>query len=202
MPEIQAIAKEVGLDPTLIERAASLVPAGEEGRMARLFGGPDKYQLEYTAAGTISQEGLGRVVDAIRRATGHHGKIEEALGSLEWQTVAEVSQINVTVSPRGELTSVRVTANRAGAGVLTFVFPVVAGLIGIGITGAIIEPSSVAGVIGVIVAPVSAGLLTARTLWSASTKHFRVKFRNLMDAVSRAVDENVQPPQLPADDES
>ena len=204
MQEIQAIAREVGLDPALVERAVAVTPAAPESAAARFFGGPQKYQLEYRAAGQLSNDGLSRVLDAIRQATGHHGTVEETLGALEWHTVGEVSHIVVTVSPREGETSVRVIADRGPASAVLFIVPLVIGAMGIGISGAIFEPTSLAGIAGVVAGPLTAAFITARTMWSITTKGFQKKLRNLMGATSRTVEENVQAPALhggPAKDE-
>lgn len=190
--EIQAIAREIGLDAELIERAAAALPATEESAAARFFGGPQRYRLEYTARGELSRDGLNRVVDSIRRTTGHQGKLEEALGSMEWQTVGELSQIAVRVSPHEGETSIQIIGDRSAASAVLFIVPMVIGAIGIGITGAVVEPTSVAGIVGVITGPLTAAFLTGRTIWATTTKRFRRKLRDLMDAVSRTVDENVQ----------
>ncbi len=192
--EIQAIAREIGLDAALIERAAAGILTTEESAAARLFGGPQKYRMEYIARGELSRDDLSRVVDAIRRSTGHQGKLKEALGSMEWQTVGELSQINVTVSPHEGETSIQIIGDRGAASAVLFIVPIVVGAIGIGITGAILEPTGVAGIAGVVAGPLAAAFLTARTIWATTTKRFRKKLRGLMDAVSRTVDENVQIP--------
>ncbi len=195
--EIQAIAAEIGLDPALIERAASLVPRTDEGKMVRLFGGPSVYQMEYVAQGEIAKEDMGKLVDAIRRATGQQGEVNEVLGSLEWKTVGEVSQILVTVSPRDGQTSIKILANRAGAGLMTFVFPGMAGLVSIGIAGAIIEPSTVPGVLSIIVAAMGGAFLTSRTIWKATTSRFRARLRELMGALSTTVEHSLEAPKEP-----
>lgn len=195
LAEIQAIAAEIGLEPGLVEQAASLVPRTGAGKMARLFGGPSVYQMEYSVAGEFPKDDFGKVVDAIRRITGHQGQVTEVLGSLEWQTVGEVSQILVTVSPRDGLTSVKILANRGPAAVLTFVFPGLAGLIGIGIAGAIIEPSTVPGVLSIIVAALGGAFLTSRTIWKATTARFRTRLRELMASLSTTVVHSLEEPK-------
>ena len=195
--DIQAIAAEIGLDPDLVERAASLVPRTDEGKMVRFFGGPSLYQMEYTAKGEIPREDMGKLVDAIRHVTGHQGEVTEVLGSLEWKTVGEVSQILVTVSPRDGQTSVKILANRGGAGVLTFLFPGFAGLVSIAIAGAIIEPSTVPGVLSIIVAAVGGAFLTSRTIWKATTSRFRARLHELMASLSTTVEHSLEPPKEP-----
>lgn len=193
--EIQAIASEIGLDPALVERAASLVPRTDEGRLARLFGGPSLYQMEFSAKGEISKEEFGKMIDAIRRVTGHQGQVTEVVGSLEWKTVGEVSQLLVSVSPREGQTIVRIMGDRGPAAVMTFLFPGLAGLIGIGIAGAIIEPSTVPGVLSIIVAAAGGAFLTSRTIWKATTTRFRARLHELMTSLSTTAERALMPPK-------
>lgn len=192
LEEIQAVATEIGLDPTLIERAASLLPKREVSRLARVFGGPSVYQMEYSAAEEISREDFGKIVDAIRRAAGHQGQVSEVLGALEWNTVGELSQIHVTVSPRDGQTAVRVLANRGPAGALTFIFPGLAGLLGFVISGAITEPSTAIDILSLAAIAMSGAFLTARTIWKTTTSRFRPRLLNIMQAVSGAVEHSLE----------
>jgi hypothetical protein len=194
LAEIRAIALEIGLDPALIERAVASLPTSSESTAARLLGGPQTYQLEYRVDAELPRERLSRVVDAIRQATGHQGKVTEALGSTEWETVGQLSQVHVTVSPREGETSVRLIADRGAAGVFLFVVPMSLGAIAIGIVGAIIEPTGAAEIIAVVATPLATGFLTARTLWAATTKAFKKKLQGLLEATSKAVDENLRSP--------
>ncbi|MGD2153421.1 MAG: hypothetical protein PVG79_09140 [Gemmatimonadales bacterium] len=190
--EIQAVAAEMGLDPASVERAAALLPAASAGMAVRIFGGPSLYQMEYTATGELSKDNLNRVVDAIRRVTSHQGKVSEVLGSLEWETVGELSQIHVTVTPREGQTTVRVLANRGPAGALTYFLPGLAGLLGIGIIGAITEPTTAVGVTSLVAGCLGGAFLTARTIFKSTTKRFRSRLRDLMDATSRAIGETLE----------
>ena len=189
--EIQAIAREVGLDPALVERAASVLPTAGEGRAARVFGGPDAYQLEYSASGEVPKEDFAKLVDAIRRATGHQGEATEVLGSLEWKTVGQVSQVHVTVSRREGRTHVRVIADRGGAAFLTYFVSTFGWLVGMGISGAVLEPSTAPAVIALVAAAVGGAFVTARTLWKTTTSRFRSQLSNLMGGLTRAVDESL-----------
>lgn len=200
LEEIQAVAAEIGLDPALVERAASLLPRTTTSRLARVFGGPSKYQLEYSAAEEISRDDFGKIVDAIRKAAGHQGEVSEVLGSLEWKTVGELSQIHVTVSPRDGQTFVRVLADRGPAGALTFIFPGLAGILGFVIAGAITEPSTALEILSLAAIAMSGAFLTARTIWKTTTSRFRPRLLNIMQAVSGAVESSLQSSPQERDD--
>ena len=200
LSEIKAAAGEVGLDPSLIDRAAAILPATTPGRAARFFGGTDKYRMEYTAPGVLSKDDFGRVIDAVRQATGNTGKVSEVLGALEWETVGWTSPIHVTVSSREEKTTIKVMADRGPTGAIHFgVIGIVGGFLSMGIAGAIIQPETLPGIVGLVAACFSGGLLAARTLWTTTGKGYRSILRRLMAGASKAIDDSVKPAQLPGD---
>jgi hypothetical protein len=200
LAEIKAVAGEVGLDPGLIDRVAAILPTATGGRAARFFGGTDKYRMEYTAPGILSREDFGQVIDALRQATGNTGKISEVLGALEWETVGETSPIHITVSSREEQTTVKVMGDRGPTGAVIFgVIGIVGGFLSMGIAGAIIQPETLPGIVGLVSACLGGGFLTARTIWTTTGKGYRAKLRRLMASASKAIDESVKPPALPGD---
>jgi hypothetical protein len=199
LTEIQAVAHEVGLDPAVVEQAAALLRTGDTSTLARLVGGPTRYEYLHSSEGEVPREDFGKLVEAIRRATGHQGEVSELLGSLEWKTVGEPSQIHVTVSPREGRTAVRVFADRGPAGILTGLLPGIAGLLAIGIGGAILEPNTVAGVGSLIGASLGGALLTGRTIWKATTTKFRARLGTLVGNLSQVVDESAEGAGAPAD---
>lgn len=187
LDEIVAAAGEAGIDPQAVVRAAALVPVAATPRRPFL-GGPERYQLEYRTPGVIAERHHADIVDSIRRTLGHHGTVASAFGGIEWHTEGWVSRITVTVVPRERGTAVRVMADRSAAVMLTFVLPTVGGLVGFGITGAILEPSGVLPIAGLFAATVGGGLLTARALWARGSRRFRRLLDRLMTNVSAAVD--------------
>lgn len=188
LSDIQAIAREVGLDPALVERAAAFVATSDQGPASVLFGAPTTYQLTYSAAGEVPKEELARLVDVIRQATGHHGAVEEVLGALEWKTVGQVSQTHVTVRPHEGRTSVHVSADRGGAAILTLVLPGTAWFIAMGITGATLDVHGVGPVLALMGGALVGWLATVRVLWKSGSTRFGARLRALMAAVSDAVD--------------
>jgi hypothetical protein len=198
LEEIQSIASEAGIDPEAVTRAASVLGALEweekAGLAAAIFGGPDKYHLDCEIPGSLPPEGIGRILEEIRRAAAHQGEASEVLGGVAWKTVGELSAINVNISPRGESTSVQIVGDRGAAGGATFIFPVMGSAILVGALGAIFEPTSAAGIVSLVTGTLGAGFLTARTLWVRSSRKFKNRLTLLMDTVSRAVERTALPP--------
>ncbi len=192
LDEIRSIAAEAGIDPEAVTRAVSIIGALEwdekSGLAAAIFGGPDKYHLDCEIPGTLPPEEMGRILEEIRRAAEHQGAASEVLGGMEWKTVGELSAVNVNISPRGKSTSIQIVGNRGPAAGMTFIFPMMGAGVLVGILGATFEPTSAVGIVSLVAGTLGAGFLTARTIWSSTSKKFRARLTRLMDRVSLAVE--------------
>jgi hypothetical protein len=186
LEDMRAVARDVGIDPALVDRAVSLLPEKQLSLVARATGGPTRYRLEHSGP-TVEKDDLSRILDVIRRETGHHGKVTNELDGITWETVGEVSQVHVSLAPRDGGTEVRLTVNRDAAFMLTWFFSVLGALVGAGITGAIVEPATVLGGVGIVGAALGGGLTLARTLWGRSTKAVREKTHRLMEMLTREI---------------
>lgn len=188
LAEIERIAREVGIAPDLVARAAALVEDGEPGLAARIFGGPTDFDAEYQATGELPRERYGDVVEAIRRTLGQPGKTSEILDGLEWKSVGETTQITVAVRPSAGKTRVQILADRGGSAVIAYLVPGAASLLGGAIAGAILDPGLGQG-LAIMGTAAATGLLAARTIWAAATRRFRRKFASLVDAVTGQVED-------------
>lgn len=186
LEDMKAVARDVGIDPALVDRAVSLLPDQTLSRVDRITGGPSRYRLEHSGS-AVKKEDLSRVLDLIRRETGHHGKVTTELDGITWETEGEVSQFHVTLSPRDGGTEVRVAVNRDAAFLLTWFFSVLGAMVGAGITGAIGQPETILGGLAIMGTALGGGLTLARTLWGRSTKAVRAKAHRLMEILVREV---------------
>jgi hypothetical protein len=187
LAEISAIAREVGLDPHLVARAAGELDAGRPTGLTRILGGRASHRLETSVEGTLPADSYPRIVAAIRAAADRHGEARETLGSLEWHASDGTTRLFVTVTPDPEQTRVVVTADRSGAQAVTWLVPTMASLLAVGITGSIVEPSTVLGGLGLGAGILSAGLLTARTLWASATRRLQARMEGMVERISREV---------------
>ncbi len=191
LDEIKAIAQEVGIDPSAVDRVAAMMPHAEsEGAISRLMGGPTKYRLEQTVQGHVSEADLARLLDAVRRASGHHGKVEYGPQGFEWSTVGEVSQIFATAVPGRDGTHLRVTADRGPASFLTFFFNFLGWMVAAGITGAVIDPESAAVGAAIFSGGVLGGMAQGRIVWAKTAKSVRAKLHRIMEALTGAVEDS------------
>lgn len=185
---MQDIAREIGVEPTFIEQAAATLDERSAARSA-LWGGPTAYESCLDSPRSLSGDELLRLVDVVRGATQHQGSVQEVLGALEWKTTGQLSEIAVTAAPGADGTRVRLLGDRGGAAALTWGLSIAGGLAAGGITGAVLEPATVLGGIGVMAAAGAAGLGLARSLWARSTGKFRQRFTRLSEELSQFLNE-------------
>jgi hypothetical protein len=192
LAEIERIAREVGIAPDMVARAAALLGTDAPSMAAKIFGGPANFRAEHEASGEIPRERYGDVVEVIRRVLDRPGRTSEVLGSLEWKSVGETTQVTVVVRPTAGRTRVQVLADRGGSAVLAYLAPGFGAILGGLITGATFEPGLAGGLL-IMGTAVGAGFLAARTIWAAATRRFRRKFASLTDAVTAEVERQAAP---------
>ena len=204
LSEIQSIAREAGIDPHAISRAAALLGATEweekTGLAAGIFGAPGTYNLNFEVPGQLPPEEFGRLLELIRSHLEHQGEASEVMGGVEWKTVGELSAVNVNISPRGGSTSIQIVGDRNAAGAVTFTFPMAASAILVGALGAAFEPTTAAGIVGLVGGLLGGGFLFARTMWITGGRKFHRRLTNLMSQLSGAVEQAALPPGSPDSD--
>jgi hypothetical protein len=199
LDEIQSIAKEAGIDPQAVSRAAALLGSKEweekKGLADAILGGPGTYHLDFEVQGRLPQEDYGRLLELIRRTLEHQGETSEVLGGVEWKTVGQLSAVNVNISPRGDSTSVQIVGDRSGAGAVTFTFSMAGAAILVGALGGTLQPDTAVGIVGLVGGLLGGGFVFARTLWVSSGKKFNRRLGHLMEALSGAVERSALPPE-------
>ena len=186
MQTVTDIAREIGLEPAVVERAASMLE-NRMGTRAGWWGGPVTYESQVATPEKLSHQQLLELVDVVRSATRHQGEVKEVLGSLEWKTTGELSQIAVTVRAGEDGTAVQILGDRGASAFLTWLFSIAGGFAAGGIVGAIVEPTTALGGVGIMAACGAAGVGLARSLWARTTRTFRRRFTELGERLSNHV---------------
>jgi len=126
LQEVEEIAKEAGIEPALIRRAASTLDTHTlVNRPSPWIGAPTRIVFERVVDGEISSDAYETLVNEIRRTFGDNG-VPSVLGrTLAWTSTATGGrrqsrgrQIDVSVMSRGGVTTIRVEEelrNTAGA---------------------------------------------------------------------------------------
>jgi hypothetical protein len=126
LAEIEQIAKEAGIDPLLIRRAAQgLDRPSPSNRPSAWAGAPTRLVFERVVDGEITNDEFEPIVNEVRRTFGDNG-LPSVLGrTLAWTSTpvggrrhSRGRQIDVSVTTRGGVTTIRVEEelrNVAGA---------------------------------------------------------------------------------------
>lgn len=187
LSEIQAIAAEVGVDASVIARAARSLPVESESETARLLGGPERIQLEFSLDRPADPATLDRVLEAVRRATGQQGTAARTDSTLEWSS-KELTQFGVNVTAGDGESRVMILVDRGGAAGLTVLFAALGAFTTFGVGGAILEPTGVVAIGGLALGIGATAALTARTLWSRATRRCRALLARVSAAVAEAIE--------------
>ncbi len=109
LDELQQIAREVGLDPSIVAAAAAeLEHAGLSSKSTGLLGAPTSIHIERVIQGEIDDALMPEVAAKIGEAFGLVGRSGQVGRSLEWTHSTERTNMQVTVMPQNGQTKVRV----------------------------------------------------------------------------------------------
>jgi hypothetical protein len=115
LAELEQVAREAGLDPALVRRAATdLDTRVSDQRPSGFIGAPTSLRLERTIDGEVSPEEYESIVLEIQRELGGVGSASTFGRSLQW-TMNSVDRrrvstrtVQVTVTPRNGRTTIRI----------------------------------------------------------------------------------------------
>ena len=115
LAELEQIAREAGLDPALVRRAASdLDTRVTDERPSPFFGAPTTLVLDRTIDGEVPVEEFEAIVLEIQRELGGVGSASGLGRSLVWTMTAHdhrraaTRTVQVTVTPRNGRTTIRI----------------------------------------------------------------------------------------------
>ena len=207
LAEVEQIAKEAGIDPLLIRRAAQSLGRPEvTNRPSPWAGAPTRFVFERVVDGEITSDVYEDLIDTVRRTLGDNGMPSVLGKTLAWTSSvqggrrqARGRQVDVTVVSRGGVTTIRVEEelrNIAGA--------LFGGLVGgggggtsgisMGIGMGIFHSIAIAGLLWVGVA--GSFYLLARTIFGRTSEKREKQLRGLMDQLEEQV--NAVAAQKPA----
>ena len=132
LAEIQEIARQVGVDPNLVAHVAADLP--KQSPSVRAESATGVQTLETTLPQRVTPDQMGRLVDAVRRASGAEGTSRQVFDSVEWRQGSEheLIDLRVTITPGAERTNVRVQHDASGATFLSLMIGGAGAVIGTG----------------------------------------------------------------------
>lgn len=116
LSEVEQIAREAGIDPGLIRRAAQGLDRPEElNRPSAFAGAPTRIVFERVVDGEIPVDDFEHLINDIRRTFGENGAPSVLGKSMAWSSTvrggrrrAVGRQVDVTIVARGGVTTIRV----------------------------------------------------------------------------------------------
>jgi len=198
LADMKKMAAEVGLDPTLIERAVRLTlldPAGS--RLERIVGGRATYRLRGHVGTQLTEAKAAQMLNAVKAAAEQHGEGESSSAGVSWHTVGKRSPILVSAHTDGAGTDIRVTHDRRAGMVATATVSTLgslaAGLIvlvgaeSIGIQSLPLGLSMIGGTMASVLA-------VGRAVWASGSRRSFERVVALMEAASRSLEESTTSP--------
>lgn len=198
LPELEEIAREAGIDPALVRRAAEELDtpvAPEPAHLPKLGGVPLRIELERVVpGGGVPAEMLEAMLGTIQRATGDTGSPTVLRHSLSWRssssdgkkgTARPVLNVSVT-SAQGET---RITTIEEYSETAKGWF---AGWIAVGLGGGFPVGLGVFGVFGAVGLPAAilgAGFLATRAALQRKVRERGAELTRLIDDLARLVSE-------------
>ena len=106
--ELQDIAREAGIDPGMVGRAAMELE-GRRGLDTPSVWGPPAVRREVrTVPDELSREAIGELVRVVDQEVEAQGTVVEALGGVRWTSTGRFLNTQVSVEPAGNETILRV----------------------------------------------------------------------------------------------
>jgi hypothetical protein len=109
---MKSIAKEVGLDPDLIERAAHLIPGVSKPTLiGRLLGGPLSSHVDLNIPVHLTQEGAQQLLSLARSTLLTHGRGEATSTGMSFSSFEDWQRVFVSAYPDGDGTRIQVVVD-------------------------------------------------------------------------------------------
>jgi hypothetical protein len=181
LDEMKAIAREVGVDPALVESAAAEVDALPTAPRRAWWAGPAaRFRARSVVSGSLDDDARARVIAVVRERVGVRGEVYEELGQTVW--TAPQNQSHLAIASEGDHTALELTTERGPVRGLLTVLPTLFGMIAAGAVGSSLQPSTGVGVVmfaGITLAAFAAG----QVVWAVlATRSDRRLTQTLQDA--------------------
>jgi hypothetical protein len=197
LAELEQVAREAGLDPALVRRAAVDVDARVTSQPAsRFIGAPTTVRLERTLEGEVPVDEYESLVFEIQREMGMVGVASNLGRSLQWTTSssgrphASVRPIQVVVSPRNGRTTIRIEEplGPIAGGLFGGLMGGLGGGLGIPLMAASLAGWHSAGAaLAILAGAVGGSYLLARTIFGAVASRRAARLGALMERLTERV---------------
>ncbi len=177
LAHLEEAAREVGISPSRVRRAAAIRPAPRTGAARILLGAPDHRRLEAVLPPRDPEDPADRraLAEALERGLGRSGRVQELDDGFTWSEDHTLGRTRAVVREGADATEVSLTADRAGHYLLSWF----GGLVGWGALAAL-TPLSSLGPVGAAAGFLAAPFLLARPWWVAQDKRLQARMEAAM----------------------
>lgn len=183
---VRDIASEIGVEPRFIDQAVAALATQSRSPASGILGPPVNSSTRFTYPQSLSEQQLREVIEAIRTASGLQGKVDEALGAIEWRHEG-LNTIGVTVTPVGDETSVALVSGLREAASLSYVPPTMLGIMAAGIAVDSLQPG-VGTMLAMLAGGAVGGFGVGRTIWTLIHRSFDRKLQKVRTEIERVLD--------------
>lgn len=187
LTEIQDIAREAGIPPEQVVRAARVVERNPADAFAPILGAPTTFARNAEVPGVVPEEAYPELVQIIRDAFERHGRSGHALAGMEWKAADGFGGFAVSVRPTTEGTMVQVRVRRADAATVTYLLSGVGWLVATSLLGDVLNPATAAEYLLLISGGTVSAYATARTVWSRLMGSWQDRVDRLVDRLAEAI---------------
>jgi hypothetical protein len=138
LEDLQKVAAEVGIDPTVVDRAAREVRTGPP---EKLVSGANTIMLDRTVSGVVTEEVWDEMVTRLRRHVGKPGRINAHGHTYEWWGGWDTGGLMLTTTSRHGKTRIKLMGETTGGSVLGWTLGLCLGFVTSIATGAIMGKS-------------------------------------------------------------
>jgi len=183
LDDLRQVAREVGIDPTFVDLAASHVDAPFERTESVVAGGPTRWHFRTSVPGEIPTGELDRILQAIRSTLQEKGEVAEVWGRIEWSH-DEVGSTIVGISSRDGTTEIDVSAVKSQeAGLIHFMMVPFGGILGGAALGSLLGISG-AGILPIILMMSGVSYMGTRLGWKARSAWWERRLRRLVERLA------------------
>lgn len=182
---VRDIASEIGVDPRFIDQAVTVLATDAPAAASGLLGPPINSSIRFSYPQSLTEPQLREVIEAIRTSSGLQGKLDEALGAIEWRHEG-MNTIGVTVTPVGDETSVALVSGLREAASLSYVPPTMLGIMAAGIAVDSLQPG-VGTMLAMIAGGAVGGFGIGRTIWTLIHRSFDRKLQRIRAEIERVL---------------
>ena len=190
LTELEEVAREAGIDPAMVRRAASQLEVSRaKGLGDALAGAPTTIRLEVELPGEFPTERFDEIVPIVQAASAWQGHAGVVGRTLTWTSRADsnTSSRQVFVSVGAGRTLIRIEERLGGVagGLFGGLIGGVGGGVGAGVGGAVgAALGSVAFGIGFPILMIGGSYLVARAIFASIANREKVKLQELLDQIA------------------